>query len=187
MNRRQDRSLWARVDGAIVNSGIARLCRACLAVRYQSMEDPAFTCRIWGLAVRLWVAFVATLRALVAPARLLPAKLVPVTVNTSLPIRPFSSAFVSLDEHDLAVRRISSGACYIATTIIIMPGFLTLTAQAVLDIRLLHDVGHEVAAFLLFGCIAMVNIPYLCRATQCWAAIVVEWPQYESGWTCSGM
>lgn len=69
MNRRQDRSLWAQVDGAIVNSGVARLCRACLAVRHQSMEDPAFTCRIWGFAVRLWVAFFAMLRALVAPAR----------------------------------------------------------------------------------------------------------------------
>lgn len=138
------------------------------------MEDPAFTCRIWGFAVRLWVAFFAMLRALVALARLLPAKLVPVTVNTSLPIRPSGSAFVSLDEHDLAVRRASSSAGYIATTTIAMPGFLTLTARAVLDIRLLHDVGHEVAAFLLFGCIAMVNIPYLCRATQCWAAIVVE-------------
>ncbi|GCE78719.1 hypothetical protein MSKU3_0194 [Komagataeibacter oboediens] len=92
-----------------------------------------------------------------APARFLPAKLVPMTVNTSLPIRPSGSAFMSLDEHDLAVRRASSSAGYIATTIIAMPGFLTLTAQAVLDIRLLHDVGYGVAALLLFGYIVMVN------------------------------
>ncbi|NHN86282.1 hypothetical protein GOB93_16785 [Acetobacter musti] len=166
MKRWQDRSLAERVDGAILNSGVARFLRSWSAVRRQSAGRPAFRRRVWVPAIMMGVALLAAMIAVAVPACVLPALFVLVLVNIAAPVFSSGSAFVPPDERELAVQRAGNSAGYIATAVIAMTGFFILMAQSLLDIRSLHQVGYEAALFLLSGCMTMTTVPRLYEATQ---------------------
>jgi len=113
------------------------------------------------------VSVVAVLVALVVPDCILGVMGVLAVVNLISQVQVFRHPFTPpLDERELAVQRASNASGYIAATIVGLVGLFTLMIHALLDTRMMCQIGYEAAMFIMLGGIVVSAVPSFYRATQ---------------------